>query len=112
MTCTSTVVSALVSALAVALLGPALVAPPAEAATVRRIDYTSWDAPAELRSGSLAGLRVRSGRLTLVPDARNGRWTSPWTAPGFALTRLIASWSARTPGSSRVTVEVRGRSGA
>jgi hypothetical protein len=103
------------TALAVCLL-PLLVvttaATPASAAAVRRIDYTAWDAPADLRSGTLDALRVSAGRLALPAGADTGRWTSPWTTPGFALTRLIASWSARTPGDSRVRVEVRGRSGA
>ncbi|CAI9403692.1 C39 family peptidase [Nocardioides sp. T2.26MG-1] len=97
--------------LAAALVLP-LLASPAQAAPARRIDYTVWDAPTELRAGTLDGLRVARGRLALVADTDTGRWTSPWATPGFSLTRLIASWSARTPGASRVTVEVRGRSGA
>ncbi|HYF72272.1 MAG TPA: C39 family peptidase [Nocardioides sp.] len=96
--------------LAIALVLP-LLAAPAQAAPARRIDYTSWGTPAELRSGTLESLRVTGGRLALVTGSDTGRWTSPWTAPGFGLTRLIASWSARTPGDSRVVVEVRGRSG-
>ncbi len=84
---------------------------PAQAAPARRIDYTSWDTPAQLRTGALASVRLRKGALTLTPGATTGRWTSPWTRPGFDLTRLIASWSARTPGDSRVRIEVRGRSG-
>jgi len=97
--------------LASALLVPFLAAQSAQAAPARRIDYTSWDTPAELRSGTLESLRVAGGRLALVTGADSGRWTSPWATPGFGLTRLIASWSARTPGDSRVTIEVRGRSG-
>ncbi len=98
-------------ALALCLL-PLLGAAPATAAPSRRIDYATWDAPADLRSGTLEGLRVTAGRLTLPAGTDTGRWTSPWATPGFALTRLIASWSARTPGDSRVRVAVRGRSGA
>lgn len=104
--------------LASALLVPLLAAQSAQsalaaqAAAARRIDYTSWDTPAELRSGTLESLRVTGGRLALVTGTDSGRWTSPWARPGFGLTRLIASWSARTPGDSRVVVEVRGRSGA
>ncbi len=97
--------------LATALVLP-LLAAPAQAAPTRRIDYTVWNAPADLRAGSLDGLRVSAGRLALAAGNGTGRWTSPWATPGFALTRLIASWSARTPGDSRVTVEVRGRSGS
>ena len=94
-----------------ACLAPLLVTAPAEAAPARRIDYAAWDAPAQLRSGTLDAVRVGAGRLRLETGADLGRWTSPWTRPGFAATRLIASWSARTPGDSRIRVEVRGRSG-
>ncbi len=38
-----------------------------------------------------------------------GRWSSPWTAPGFGLTQLVSSWSATTPRDSWVEVAVRGR---
>ncbi len=48
--------------------------------------------------------RSRSGRRYDV-----GRWDSPWTAPGFGLTQLVASWSATTPGDSWIEVAVRGR---
>jgi len=98
------------------LLTTALVLPfvaaPADAAPARRIDYASWDTPTQLRTGALTSVRLRSGALALTQGATTGRWTSPWTRPGFDLTRLIASWSARTPGDSRVRIEVRGRAGA
>ena len=93
-------------------LAPALYAVPAEAVPARQITYTQWDSTAELRSGTLVGARVAAGRLVLATGSDTGRWTSPWSAPGFALTRLVASWSAQTPGAARVRVEVRGRSGA
>lgn len=94
-----------------ALLVPVFSATPAAAAPARRIAYAEWDSPAALRAGTTTGVRVTAGRLSLA-GADTGRWTSPWTSPGFALTELVASWSARTPGDSRVRVEVRGRSGA
>lgn len=103
----------LASALATALVAPLLATAPASAAPIRQIDYTQWDTATELRAGTLAGARVgNGGRVSLPPGTRAGRWTSPWTAPGFPLTRLIASWKARTPGNSRVRVDVRGRSGS
>jgi hypothetical protein len=101
----------LTSAIALsAALAPVLYAVPAEAAPARQITYTQWDTGGELRSGVLDGARVASGQLVLAPGSDTGRWTSPWTAPGFALTRLIGSWSARTPGATEVRIEVRGRS--
>jgi hypothetical protein len=98
--------------LASALLVPALSAAPADAAPARRIAYTQWDSPRELRAGVESGVRVADGRVSLATRTAVGRWTSPWASPGFALTQLIASWSARTPGSSSVAVQVRGRSGS
>lgn len=86
------------SILAVGLLVGVLAAAPASADPARKISFTRWDAPAVL-----AGL---------PPGVDRAAWTSSWVEPGFALTRLIASWSARTPGNSRVVVEVRGRKGS
>ncbi len=98
---------------------PAATEAPARAAAERRINYTQWDHGAQWRRGTLSGVRVRQGRLLIKqPDARRrylGRaydaahWDSPWVQPGFDLTRLIASWSAVTPGDSWIEVRVRGR---
>lgn len=101
--------------LAAALLPPLLLSAPAPAgaATARRITYTQWDTPAELGAGAATRVRVTTGgRLQLTPGSRSGRWASPWVAPGYGLTRLVASWDARTPGDSRLRLQVRGRSGA
>jgi hypothetical protein len=108
----SILTSGLASALLVSLLTPLLTAGPAEAVPARRIAYTQWDAPDELTTGTLHDLRVARDRLVLGVGADSGRWSSPWTSPGFGLTRLIASWSARTPGDSSLRVEVRGRTTA
>lgn len=83
--------------LACALLAPLLAAAPAGAAPARQISYRTWDLPAAQR--------------TLPAGVDRRSWTSPWATPGFALTRLVASWEARTPGHSRVRIEVRGRAG-
>lgn len=99
--------------LATALLVPLVtISAPAQAVPARRIAYGQWDSPAQLRSGTTAGTRVTAGRISLPAGTATGRWTSPWTSPGFALTELVASWSARTPGDSAVRVEVRGRTGS
>ena len=81
-------------------------------ATVQRhIAYRAWDTDAELRSGTGSRVRVQGGAVRLSSGTR-GTWTSPWVTPGFALTELIPSWDATTPGASWLRVEVRGRSGA
>jgi hypothetical protein len=92
-----------------------------ERAEARQIAYTEWTG-AGLGAGTRSGLSVADGRLRLAgPVARRsyagttydvGRWSSPWTAPGFGLSELVASWSATTPADSWVEVEVRGRSGS
>lgn len=120
-------------ALGAVLCGMLSVVPPVDAATStpaeavaraaqRQIAYTQWDGAAQWRTGTFTGTGVRKSRLVLAdpPDRRRyagkvyeqGRWSSPWVAPGFALTELIPSWSALTPGDSWVEIRVRGRNGA
>ena len=105
-------------ALALALLVPLLTAGPAEAAPVRKVAYAEWRG-AELARGSFAGTSLAGGAVRVSDPVatrtlggrtyRVGRWTSPWREPGFALTRLVASWDVHTPGRSWVQVDVRGR---
>ena len=80
------------------LLTSVLTGLPAAAAPAQQISFTRFDAP--------------TGLERLAPGVDRAAWKSRWTSPGFPLTRLIASWSARTPGHSKVRVEVRGRTGA
>ncbi|MCW2796573.1 C39 family peptidase [Nocardioides sp.] len=107
----------LVAALVFPLLGAV---PPASAAPRRQIGYSQWDTSAELRSGTSTGTRISRGRVVLDGSGTRtrayrgttydeGRWLSPWISPGFGLTELVASWSARTPGDSWIEVSVRGR---
>ncbi len=60
-----------------------------------------------LGDGSGDGTLVDSSRLMLQPSATSGRWTSALVEPGFDFTRLVASWSAETPGDSSIRVEVQ-----
>ena len=113
----------LATTLTAALLGlAAFAAQPAAGAaraTPRQIAYTEWTSGADFRAGTLAGVRVDHDRLLLATPVGHrtygqqrydvGRWVSPWTAPGFALTQLVSSWSATTPGDSWLEVQVRGR---
>ncbi|WP_408896798.1 C39 family peptidase [Nocardioides sp. R1-1] len=74
----------------------------AAAVTDRKVDLERFAAPGPWKP---AGSRAKYGRTYQV-----ARWTSRWVSPGFDFTELIASWSARTPGSSWIEVQVRGRS--
>ncbi|MGZ5401215.1 MAG: C39 family peptidase, partial [Nocardioides sp.] len=111
----------LLPALVLALVSPLVVTVPSQAAPApRKIRYTEWRA-ADLSAGALAGTEVRRGRVRISDPVGTrrlgghtydvGRWTSPWRKPGFALTELIGSWHAATPGNSLVEVQVRGRAG-
>lgn len=93
----------------------------ATATTDRQIDLTRFDSGAQWRTGKARGLTVTdagdlafdTGTGTTTRKGRQydvARWTSRWTSPGFDFTELIASWAARTPGSSWIEVQVRGRS--
>ena len=88
----------------------------------REITLTRWDGTRQWRRGTAGGTTVVAGRLTFdSPVARAtaggrsydvARWTSPWVAPGYDYTELVASWSALTPKDSWIQIQVRGRSGA
>ena len=115
--------SLLAGALAAALVAPVLLAAPAAAAPApRRIAYTGWTSGADFQTGTLQGVAVSRGALVVDAPVSTrsyagrrydvARWISPWRSPRFALTELIASWDARTPGNSWIEVQVRGRTGA
>jgi len=109
--------------LALALVGAALpttlnASTAAAAAAPRKVQYAEWRG-ATLAEGRFDGTVLRHDRLRIgrpVATRRHagttydvGRWQSPWHAPGFTLTELIASWQANTPRNSWVEVQVRGR---
>lgn len=85
----------------------------------RQIHHTSWSTHKQLRTGRHRGTTVQDARLVVAsPVARRrvggrtfdvSRWVSPWVEPGFALTELLPSWNAKTPGRSRIKVLVRAR---
>ncbi|MEJ7834084.1 MAG: peptidase C39 family protein [Nocardioides sp.] len=123
--------SFLVATATAALLLPVSMSPTASAgasstrAAERQITYTQWDGGAQWRQGAFTGTRLAKGRLAMKPASatpatrsyagrryESGRWDSPWVSPGFGLTRLIASWSASTPGDTWVEIKVRGRAAA
>ena len=95
----------------------------AVAATAGRpIAFTGWDAGADFAAGRSTAVRVAEDTLRLDSPTRTrryagrtwdlGRWTSPWSTPGFAFTELVPSWEATTPKGTFVEVQVRGRSAA
>ncbi|WP_426246043.1 C39 family peptidase [Nocardioides sp. LHG3406-4] len=107
-----------------ALVVPALTQPSPTVAAAsrgeeRQIAHTSWTTGGQLRSGDRVGVKIAKGSLKLRKPAaqrtylgkkyESGSWTSAWAEPGFALTELIPSWQATTPGQSWVEVKARVR---
>jgi Peptidase_C39 like family len=120
------------------LLGAVLIVPPQSAVggsiasdasdsqAQRHVVYQDFDSWRDFRRGDAAGLRVSPlGAISISHPVgtRNytdpfgdgssttydfSTWRSPFVAPGFDYTELIASWNARTPGDSWIEIEVRG----
>ncbi|MGH3444790.1 MAG: C39 family peptidase [Nocardioidaceae bacterium] len=117
------------AALALTVAGTALTglaATPAQARTTtaadRQINHTHWDTGRQLREGHFGGIVLSHGKLRIGSPIGTrsyhrhryefGRWTSPWTRPGFDFTELIPSWEAHTPRGTWVQVDVRAISAA
>ncbi len=94
------------------------------AAAPRYLAYRSWRASSFgegrfARTRSVGGLVIGAHPVAVTyrdpygSSARQGydrgRWYSPWTDERFALTQLIASYTARTPRGTFIEVSARGR---
>jgi hypothetical protein len=97
---------------ALAIVAVALLTPPAQAATPAPIHLARFGSASAFANGTLSGLALDGDRLTLAPGELSGSWTSPTVQPGFAFTRLVASWNAQTPGDSGLRIEVQATSSA
>jgi hypothetical protein len=60
-----------------------------------------------LATGYLDGTALDGDRVVLAPERGSGQWTSPLVEPGFGFTRLVASWTADTPATSHIQVDVQ-----
>jgi len=97
-----------------------------------RITLTRWTSDADFRAGTLEGLEVKHGRLTIAKktgkgtglttrsytdpfgdgSARTydtGTWTSPVVELGYPDDEAISSWNATTPTGTWVETLFRGR---
>lgn len=95
---------ALLAVLAAAMMATVTVQPASASpgrAGDEAIDYHEWP-----HAGPFvpAGVLAHDGR-----DYEQSQWTSPFHAPGFDATELIASWNARTPPHTWIQVEAQGR---
>jgi hypothetical protein len=73
----------------------------------RQIAFSRW-APHSFREGRFDHSRPTSSGLVLSGGSR-GQWYSPWVRQRFALTELIASYTASTPVGSFIEISARGR---
>ncbi len=96
-----------------------------------RITLTRWTSDADFSAGTLEGLRVKHGRLTLAKNKKKaplasrsyidpfgdgtartydvGTWTSPVVELGYPDDEAISSWNATTPTGTWVETLFRGR---
>ena len=96
--------TSLLSALA---LGMTVFASPAAAASPAAIQFTRFGSAAGFASGTLGGVVLDADRLVIASGATSGTWLSPLIEPGFAFTRLVASWNADTPADGRLRVDAQ-----
>ena len=79
-------------------------------------DFHAWTSLRDFAAGrTTGGATVTSqdgGAVTLRPGAISGTWTSTAHTPEFALTELVASWQAATPGDSWVETQLSVRMGS
>src|SRR2546423_279545 len=78
-----------------------------EAASPAPIQFTPFASAAAFGRGTLSDLLIDGDRLTITAGASSGAWQSPPVEPGFAFTRLVASWNAETPAAGRIRVDAQ-----
>ena len=71
------------------------------------IQFTRFASADAFGAGALGGVMVDGGGLVLAQGEVSGTWVSPAVKPGFGFNRLVASWNADTPGTSRLRVEAQ-----
>lgn len=110
---TTLLTAGLLSAVPAAVPGAA---PAAEAAATPQVHHHAWDRPGRLRNGRHVGTTVAKRRLMMSADPQAkrkhwhvSRWVSPWVKGGFDFGELIPSWNGRTPGKSRIRIQVQAR---
>jgi Peptidase_C39 like family len=72
-----------------------------------RIEFTRFASAATFNAGTFDATTVDGDQLTLASGALSGTWTASSAQPQTSFTRLVASWNAETPGTSRITVQTQ-----
>src|SRR6266851_8306401 len=97
----------LLPALAALVLVISVVPVETQAATPPPIQFTRFASASAFAGGTMAGLLADGGRLVIASGASSGTWLSAPIEPGFAFTRLVASWIADTPADARLRVDAQ-----
>src|SRR5437899_3086699 len=97
----------LLPALAALALVISVVPAETQADTLPLIQFTRFASASAFAGGTMAGLLVDGDRLVIASGASSGTWLSPPIEPGFAFTRLVASWNADTPADGRLHVDAQ-----
>ncbi len=102
-----------------ALLAGGLIAAPAQAADAQKARLTRFSSSAELKRGTLDGVRVTAGTVVLSSPRGSveqggrtyayGSWTSPWVSTKFDARTLVPSWAASTASGTFIRVQARVR---
>ncbi|MBA2455728.1 MAG: C39 family peptidase [Nocardioidaceae bacterium] len=74
----------------------------------RHVTFTRLDPPHQPAIDAVRGYADPFGDGT-ERRYECGTWTSPVLRPGFAVTSVVASWGARTPGTAWIEFAARGR---
>ena len=97
----------LLPALAALVLVISVVPVETQAATPPPIQFTRFASASAFAGGTMAGLLADGDRLVIASGASSGTWLSAPIEPGFAFTRLVASWIADTPADGRLRVDAQ-----
>lgn len=97
---------------ALALLGMTVFISPAAAASPGSIQFTRFASASAFASGTLAGVVLDGDRLSIAAGAASGTWSSPPIEPGFAFSRLVASWNADTPADAHLRIDAQVTTGS
>lgn len=98
------------------------------ASAIRNIAFHRWSGT-DFSAGTVNGTVLANGAMVIGTPAGTASYTDPWGAgtpvsydyatwispsysPGFGLTNLVASWTADTPGTSWLEVDLQGTTGA
>lgn len=73
-------------------------------------DFHAWNTTHEFQTGTVdAGAvvtREDGGAITLGPGTTVGTWTSGDFRPGFAISQIVTSWQAATPGHAWIEMHL------